>query len=480
MTNKPGKRFEVELQYTYIERGQLLRWLGALAAVAAIGAALFYLLVLHPNKPSVKAEKEIARAEEFIAQARAMPTSKSIQADIAAAARQLDEARIALGRGAATEAQIAAEQVSSTVRRLIATIRNPTADALIVEVGGRVEVQRASRQTWEAAKPGMQLFEGDFVKTGSNGVVEVMSGDGTFYRIKPETLFEVHRTSTGAGDSQKRSEIKFITGTVDVNTGEGARSRVRTDTATTDIASQSSVGVEVDAQKKVGVSTFKGSATLSTAEGQVTVGERERAVAGRGGIASKQRLPEAPSLVTPDDNAGFDLKAKAPIAIRWIAVKEAARYRLQISKSRLFVPDSLVVDLADREKPEALVAVTEEGSYFWRVATIAKDNLTSEWSLPRRFRVAAKGETVGAPDATPPALTLETPQVNGNVVFVTGRTEVGATLTVNGESVDIDASGGFRKILTLYKDGRNAIEAKAVDAAGNETVRRASVVIQTY
>ena len=66
-----------------------------------------------------------------------------------------------------------------------------------------------------------------------------MAVDGTFYRIKPETLFEVHRGKTfagaGEGEPKRQSEIKFIVGTVDINTGEGSRSIVRTDAATADI-----------------------------------------------------------------------------------------------------------------------------------------------------------------------------------------------------------------------------------------------------
>ena len=80
-------------------------------------------------------------------------------------------------------------------------------------------------------------------------VAEVMAVDGTFYRIKAETLFEVHRSKVlpgGAdGAPQRQSEIKFIVGTVDVDTGEGSRSIVRTDAATADIASRSAVASAV-------------------------------------------------------------------------------------------------------------------------------------------------------------------------------------------------------------------------------------------
>ena len=68
-----------------------------------------------------------------------------------------------------------------------------------------------------------------------------------------------------------------------------------------------------------------------------------------------------------------------------------SRYRLQIARSRLFIPDSIVI-VDDRPRPEAVVTVTEEGAFYWRVATIGKGNVISEWSPTRRFKVLAGGQ----------------------------------------------------------------------------------------
>jgi hypothetical protein len=331
----------------------------------------------------------------------------------------------------------------------------------------------------------MKLYEGDFLKTGANGLAEVMAVDGTFYRIKAETLFEVHRGKTFAGaaegEPKRQSEIKFIVGTVDIDTGEGARSIVRTDAATADIASRSNVGVDVDPSKTTGVSAYRGRVTLSTDSGSVTLGDRERAVArlGAGGLGPKTKLPDPPRPLSPDDTAVFDLNRRQPVTLKWTPVKEAGRYRLQIARSRLFIPDSIVI-VDDRPRPEAVVTVTEAGAFYWRVATIGKGNIVSEWSPTRRFKVLAGGQQAGGPDSVPPELFLTRPQVNGTLVILSGRAEPGASVSVNGEPADVDAAGTFKKVISFATEGVNVITVRAVDGAGNETLRRETVMIEVY
>ncbi len=190
----------------------------------------------------------------------------------------------------------------------------------------------------------------------------------------------------------------------------------------------------------------------------------------------KVKLPEAPAVLRPDNNVVFDLAKKAPVAMKWTKVPEA-HYHLQIARSRLFIPDSLVVDLSDRRAPEAVIGVNEEGLFFWRVAALSKANLSSEWSETRRFKVLGANAVAG-PDSTPPDLVVQRPQVIGSLVIVTGKTEPGATVTVNGESADTDVSGNFKKTISINQEGLSTIVVKATDGAGNETLRKENALIQ--
>ena len=84
--------------------------------------------------------------------------------------------------------------------------------------------------------------------------------------------------------------------------------------------------------------------------------------------------------------------------------------------------------------------------------------------------IAAQGEPLEVqpqPDITPPLLTLLSPlerPVVGSTVVVRGKTEPGASVTVDGQRVDVDASGAFEIPLVV---GPNPIIIEAKDAAGN-------------
>jgi hypothetical protein len=482
---KDGRRYEVELDWYYVSKETLWRWLLLLLGAAVLVSGGIYLFAHRTEDVEGRARREIAAAADLLVKGRTAPGAARAREEIAAATEKLETAREFFAAARYPEALKEAVEARQLALRIASGGGALRHDAAIMELGGRVEIQRASRATWETARVGMKLYEGDFLKTGANGLAEVMAIDGTFYRIKPETLFEVHRSRTlpgaGAGEPQRQSEIKFIVGTVDVNTGEGSRSIVRTDAATADIGSRSTVGVDVDTSQTTGVSAYRGRVTLSTESGSVTLGDRERVVAraGTGGLGPKVKLPDPPRTLAPDDAAVFDLNRREPVTLKWTPVKEAVRYRLQIARSRLFIPDSILI-VDDRPRPEATIEVQEEGAFYWRVATLGKGAVVSEWSPTRRFKVLRGGRTTGGPDTVPPELLLSRPQVSGTLVILSGRTEPGAAVTVNGEPVDVEASGAFKKVVSMHREGVNVLTVRAVDGAGNETVRRETVMIDVY
>ena len=66
-----------------------------------------------------------------------------------------------------------------------------------------------------------------------------------------------------------------------------------------------------------------------------------------------------------------------------------------------------------------------------------------------------------------------------SIVMVGGRTEPGALVAVNGEQVAVAADGAFTKTIQLANEGWAFVEIKARDGAGNETVRRRRVFLET-
>lgn len=479
MAKKQVGKYESQLDWYYVSKASMWKWLLVFVGLAVAIVGGIYQFGKRDD-PAKLAQREIASAEDLISTAKQSPQATQLKNEIDAATRKLTEAHAALDDGHAPEALADAREASAIARRVSAD--NQHSDASILDTEGKVEVQHANRASWEAAKIGQKLFDGDFVKTGATGTVDVMSSDGTLFKIKNETLFEVHRTNVSVGpggESTRRSEVKLVVGVIDTSTGENGRSTVKTDSGTADIGARSNVAVDVDQSKNTSVSNFKGTTTLSTQSGErVVLSDHERVTALRSGapMAAKVKLPEAPAVLRPDNNVVFDLAKKAPVSMKWTKVVDA-HYHLQIARSRLFIPDSLVVDLSDRKAPEAVIGVNEEGSFYWRVAALSKANLSSEWSETRRFKVLGANATAG-PDTTPPDLVVQRPQVIGNLVIITGKTEPGSTVTVNGEGADTDVSGNFKKTISITQEGLNTVVVKATDGAGNETLRKENVLIQ--
>ena len=480
MAKKQVGKYESQLDWYYVSKASMWKWLLVFVVLAVMVVGGIYLRGRRDD-PVERAKSEIATAEELIVTARQSPQATQLKNEIDAASRKVADAHAALDDGHAPEALAMAKEASSLARRVSADSLH--SDASILDTEGKVEVQHANRASWEAAKIGQKLFDGDFLKTGATGTVDVMSSDGTLFRIKHETLFEVHRTNVSigpGGESSRRSEVKLVVGVIDTATGETGRSLVKTDAGTADIASRSNVAVDVNESKDTSVSNYRGTTILSTQSGErVILSDHERGTALRSGapMAAKVKLPEAPAVLRPDNNVVFDLAKKLPVSMKWTKVPDANRYHLQIARSRFFIPDSIVVDLSDRRTPEAVIGVNEEGSFFWRIAALSKTNQSSEWSETRRFKVLGANATAG-PDARPPDLIVQRPQVIGSLVIITGKTEPGATVTVNGESADTDVSGNFKKTISINQEGLSTIVVKATDGAGNETLRKEKVLIQ--
>ena len=83
-------------------------------------------------------------------------------------------------------------------------------------------------------------------------------------------------------------------------------------------------------------------------------------------------------------------------------------------------------------------------------------------------------------DATRPPIEIMEPRpwVNCVAVWLQGRTEVGASVTINGTPVHVGAEGGFRLWVGLL-DGPNGFEVHAVDRAGNSNATTYTVVLDT-
>jgi hypothetical protein len=131
----------------------------------------------------------------------------------------------------------------------------------------------------------------------------------------------------------------------------------------------------------------------------------------------------------------------------------------------------------------AVVGVTQldTSGVFAQALTLKDGNNAIAVSLIDQQDVIATASYIVELDRTPPKVTIARPAggatVDAQNVIVSGASEPGATITVNGRLVVSTPEGGFTDSFTATP-GPVAITIVARDKAGNETTEKLSVVAQ--
>ncbi len=452
----------------------------ALTATGLVAAALLFFaynsLHLPPEALARRAIEQAHRASSALA---GKPIAKTWNKEIQLARQQLKQAQGAYDAekwGRARELADDARQRFEAV--LGAGEAQVTGVGQVFSLEGDVSIQRAGRSDWMAAHERMPLFDGDFIRTGQDGSAEILFSDGTLYRISPETLLEIHRQRRKSSPAS----VKMVVGRINVFTSS-EKSTVTTQTARTRIDRESRVALDVGQKDKTTrIAAFVGGAQVQGAGGgSVIVHSHQRVVAmANGKLSQTAPIPRAPTPLAPPNNDVFDLASSPIIVLKWQLPGGAVHARLQVSRSRRFAHDTLDIDTVTGHNDWAKLKAVAPGTYFWRVAALDALGTRSIWSQVMRFQVTSAGALLPLNDRKPPMLEVEPARQMGQLFIIEGKTDVGATVTINGEPVDVDADGHFRKAVEVRKAGWNELVVTAVDPSGNETQRRQRVYVEVY
>jgi len=469
----------LELDWVVI-RVQPIRKMAAVAALGLIAAALVFYAYKSLNlSPEARASRAIERATTARDQAKGHPLPPQWSGELEGASDQLNMALSAYAEDRWGDA----ESLADSARRRFEA-RAGAGNQEIVGVGqffsleGRVQLQRAGQTEWESAHQQLPVFNGDFVRTGRDGNAEILFADGSLYRIAPNSLLEIHHQTS----EDSPSAVKMVVGRINVYTS-GASSTVTTDTVETEIKRDSRVAVDVaEGNQETTIAAFQGSARVRNTRGdEVVLNERESVAAtARGIISEKREIPIAPLLVEPQNNAGFDVGRQPVIQLAWRGRPADGTVHLQVSRSKGFDPTRLDIDAPLMAKDRVRLKLLTPGTYFWRLSAVGADTAQSEWSSARRFRVFSPSADTLLEDHTPPELVVNSPQQLGHMFIIEGTTEASSSLTINGEKVELDADGRFRKTVEMFKEGWNDIVIVAVDPSGNPTEHRERVFVEGY
>lgn len=465
-----------------IVRVNTLRRTAALGLTALVAVVLLGFAYARLNlPPEARARQSIGRAESARDRVLESPMAEAWWGEIQQASGQLAAARSAYVE---EHWQQAIEDADSARRRFEALLG--VGDRQVVGVGqvfsleGRVTIQRAGKSEWNPAMEEMPVFNGDFVRTGRDGSAEILFADGSLYRIAPNSLLEIHQGRRASSD--RGGAVTMRVGRINVYTSNSP-STVTTDAAETRVEGDSRVAVDVaESDRQTVIEAYSGEARVrNPSGGEVVLGRRERVAARADGTFSdKQQLPDPPRPVLPENNAAFDLGERSNVELRWRFASDNHAARLQISRSSRFLADQLEVDASGLHKEWATVRAVQAGMYFWRVAALDDKTLQSEWSPVRRFQVYSPERRLLLEDTSPPVLVVEPAQQLGSMFIVEGRTEVGSSVTVNGEPAEVDGNGHFRKMVEAGRSGWSELQVVAVDPSGNQAEDRQKVFVEVY
>jgi hypothetical protein len=367
-------------------------------------------------------------------------------------------------------------KIAESLTRPSTPSTSPTAkQARFVNLDGKVQVKKVNSVQWANADYQLTLDKGDLIQTGSEGVARLQFADGTTYTVKGDTLVTVEENMIEQ-DRATRVGVHIQAGQVDLATPTwnvpGSKADISFENAVASLRENSHAEVRSDPKTQEQQMTVnEGSAELKRGAEKVEVAQWERVTFPTDGKITKEQVLAPPDLISPLNLQPIivaDTK-REPVHFEWKAVATAKAYLLQISKSTLFNKV-----LYEKRTADTSLDITglEPGDYFWKVRAVDNKDAMSDLSDPYKFTLVVQGKEQEM------LLEVDSTELHGNLVEVSGRTEPGATLIINGEKVaDVRADGTFHYFTSPMSKGSHAIVITGQNRRGGTAIKRVSIVI---
>ena len=342
---------------------------------------------------------------------------------------------------------------------------------------GTVRVKKGNDNSWVAADYNIPLEKGDVVQTGSEGMAKVVFNDGTSYTVKQDSLIVIEENS--ANDQQQTNvAVAVSTGTVDLSTAtysQGSKSQVIVAGATASLSPESTAQVHNDPKldqhdilmKKGGGEVTRNGETVQLASWEKVSFQAAEPHMEKAKDAGPP-TPISPANMAPIFTTGETTK---DVEFSWTPMANAVGYRLRISRNPYFSST-----LVDKKVNTAAVTVTSlgEGAYYWVVQSYEASGKESVESEKNRFTIIPKGKQNQGID-----LELDPFIQHGHVIEVTGKTQIGARVMVNGAEVPmVSTDGTFHYFTPPLATGEAVISVTAQTAQGGVNTQQKKIIIQ--
>ena len=346
--------------------------------------------------------------------------------------------------------------------------------AKFVNLDGRVQIKKVNSVQWIEADLRTTLDKGDLIQTAADGAARITFADSTSYTIKPDTLVTVEENNITR--DQATTAVRINTGSVDLSTpnwsSPNSHAAVSVEDTVAQIRSNSRASVKSDPQtKETEITVASGSAQVQRGREKVELGQWQKANITAGSSIVKSDVLAPPDLSQPLNLAPIivEVPRAASIHFEWKPVRDAVSYTLRISPTAMFTK---MVKQAKVSGASAEISGLDAGDYFWNVIAVDASKKSSEVSETFKFSIVAQGRTQEM------MLEIGGTQLHGRVVEVYGKTEPGAALIINGQSVpSIGGDGAFRYFTEPLEPGEHTIVIVGQNRRGGTAKQQVTIVV---
>jgi hypothetical protein len=373
---------------------------------------------------------------------------------------------------------------SAVTRRISTAIENNDSEngpasqtqAKFVNLDGRVQVKKVNSVQWVEADYRTALDKGDLVQTGADGYARVTFADGTNYTVKPSTLITVEENAM-ASNRPTSVAVRINTGEVDLSTptwsSPGSKAAVSVEDAKAELRPNSRAAVKSDKDTKESeIVVSNGSAQVQRGQDQIEVTQYQKVNIPPGGPISKSDVLAPPELLEPINLTPIIVEnpRTAALHFEWKPVQEASSYSVRISTNTMFT--KIVKEASKVTGTSVDISGLDAGDYFWNVTATSAKKASSDVSETYKFTLVAQGKSQDM------LLEIQSTQLVGHAVEITGRTEPGAALIINGQPVpNIAKDGTFRHFTEPLLPGEHTIVVIGQNRRGGTNKQQVSVVV---
>jgi hypothetical protein len=354
----------------------------------------------------------------------------------------------------------------------VGTELRSSAGARFISFEGDVRVIRAATRQSLTVNSDTELYPGDTVQTQANGRARIGMADGSMLLVRPNSIIIVRDNATANDGKRGNVHVVVDSGQMFVRTEqqpEGTNNVVETPKTKNKLGQQTgaSFGVNPEGTEEIRVNV--GAVETTNHQGETTTlkGGEYVSVNPSGTVSRPQKLLDVPIPSEPRDldKVFVGGNGSANIALRWLRPQTGSPtyYRVEVATSPCFVADGKVIERDQLAATEFNASDLRPGVYFWRVRATAQSGQTSDWSDPKKFVVATRGNA-----SQVPVTNLVAELLGGNIYLIRGRAEPGTTIRAGGRESLVATDKEFRIQITA-PPGLGEITIEAMDVQGNSS-----------